>query len=246
MEKINYLTYKKLDDLNVVNMFLNRENGHDFLRTINDGIRNKESYEMLYDMLEISEENLVWLNQTHSDNIVIAEKPGLYNDADSVITNKKNLYLTIRVADCINIFIYDPINKVIANVHSGWRGTVKRITSKTIEKMKEKFNSNPEDLIVCISPSIRKECFEVKEDVKKLFEEEFKELDKDKFITKKDEEHFLIDSVYCVKETIKALGVKEENIEDSMICTVCESDKYHSYRVDKEMSGRNLGILALK
>ena len=247
MSDIKYLTYEKLNNQNVINMFCNRENGYDFFRNYEEGIRSEKSYNDLYEMLGITEEdNFVWLNQTHSDHIVIAEKAGVYLDADSVITNKKNLYLSIRVADCINIFLYDPTNKVIANVHSGWKGTVARITSKTIEKMKEVFNTNPEDLIVCINPSIGKECFEVKEDVEKLFKEEFKELDVDKFITKKDEEHFLIDSVYCVKENIKAMGVKEENIEDSNICTVCNKDKYHSYRADKELAGRNIGIIAMK
>ena len=92
------------------------------------------------------------------------------------ITNKKDIALATTNADCILLLFFDPVNKVIANVHSGWRGTIQRISVKTVQKMVNKFNCKPENIICCICPSIRKCHFEVENDVKEIFEKEFKDL----------------------------------------------------------------------
>ena len=129
--------------------------------------------------------NLVKTNQRHTDNVKIIEnkiekdKPDFnkeeYNNTDGLITNKKNLILSTTNADCILLIFFDPVKKVIANVHSGWRGTIQRISVKTVEKMKKEFDCKPEDIICCICPSIRKCHFEVENDVKSLFEDVFRD-----------------------------------------------------------------------
>ena len=78
---------------------------------------------------------------------------------DGYITKEKNIATLITTADCNPIIIYDTKKNIIANVHSGWAGTIKKISLKAVKLLQEKFNSNLEDLIVCIGPSIRKCCF---------------------------------------------------------------------------------------
>ena len=95
-----------------------------------------------------------------------------------MITNKKNIILTTTNADCILLLFFDPVKKVIANTHSGWKGTLQEISVKTVNKMKEEYGCDPKDIIVCICPSIRKCHFEVDKDVYEMFYNQFKKLGK--------------------------------------------------------------------
>lgn len=204
--------------------------------------------------------NLVKTNQSHTDNVKVVEnkiekdKPDFnkeeYNNTDGLITNKKNLILSTTNADCILLIFFDPVKKAIANVHSGWRGTIQRISVKTVEKMKKEFDSKPEDIICLICPSIRKCHFEVENDVKSLFEEEFKDLGKenlDKIIEEKiPNKKWNIDTVLINQIILENEGLKKENIIDSKICSVCNSDIIHSYRAEKQGYGLNTAIVLLK
>ena len=136
------------------------------------------------------------------------------------------------------MILFDPVTKTIANIHSGWKGTLKRISIKTVEKMKKEFKCNPQDIICCICPSIRKCHFEVDSDVKEMFETQFRDIEKvkfDKIVEKqKLQEKWNIDTVLINKIILQQAGLKLENIIDSGICSVCNSDLIHSYRVEKQ------------
>ena len=219
-----------------------------------------EDYKELCKSIGCDYKNLVKTNQSHTDNIKVVEnkiekdKPDFnkeeYNNTDGLITNKKNLILSTTNADCILLMFFDPVKKVIANVHSGWRGTIQRISVKTVEKMKKEFDSKPEDIICLICPSIRKCHFEVENDVKSLFEEEFKDLGKenlDKIIEKKiPNKKWNIDTVLINQIILENEGLKKENIIDSKICSVCNSDIIHSYRAEKQGYGLNTALVLLK
>ena len=169
---------------------------------------------------------------------------------DALITNKPNKILSISIADCIDLMFFDPIKKVIANTHSGWQGTYKLISKKTVEKMVDNYGCNVKDIICCIGPSIRKCHFEVDEELAKKFYEKFNYLDNINDIISKGKikgeiQKYNIDTVLINTITLLQIGLKQENIIDCDICTVCNSDKFHSYRVDKELSGRNTGIITL-
>ena len=170
-----------------------------------------------------------------------------YKETDGLITNKQNLILSTTNADCILMLFFDPVTKTIANIHSGWRGTLQRISLKTVEKMQKEFNCNPEDIICCICPSIRKCHFEVDKDVKEMFEKQFQDLDTGNFIEKqKVKEKWNIDTVLINKIILEQKGLKLENIIDSGICSVCNSDLIHSYRVEKQGYGLSTAIISLK
>ena len=189
--------------------------------------------------------------QDHTDEIKVV-KNKKYNDipefetsdyfkTDGLITNKKDIILETTNADCILLLFYDPVKEVIANVHSGWKGTIQRISVKTVEKMKNEFGCNSEDIICCICPSIRKCHFEVDRDVKEMFENEYKDLKNDQLCDiiqeKIPNEKWNIDTVLINKIILQKVGLKEENIVDSGICSVCHSDLIHSFRVEKQGYG---------
>ena len=218
-----------------------------------------KDYENLGKCIDIKLNKMVKPNQAHTDKIQIVEKHILenepdfnlevYDKTDGLITNKKDIALATTNADCILLLFFDPVNKVIANVHSGWRGTIQRISVKTVQKMVNKFNCKPENIICCICPSIRKCHFEVENDVKEIFEKEFKDLkieqNNDIMEKQKDKEKWNIDTVLINKILLKQEGLKQENIIDSGICSVCNSELIHSYRVERQGYGLATALIKI-
>ena len=217
---------------------------------------SEKSYKKICNLVNIEYENIVKPNQNHTDIVKIVDSkinknsPDFnleeYDNTDGLITDKKNIALATTNADCILMIFFDPIKKVIANVHSGWKGTLNQISKKAVEKMIKKYNSKPEDIICCICPSIRKCHFEVDDDVKELFYKEFKNLENIEKIIERNHNKWNIDTVLINKTILKSSGLKEENIIDSNICSVCNKDIIHSYRVEKEKYGLEVAIIELK
>lgn len=171
--------------------------------------------------------------QVHSNNIAIAHDNGInfYDDTDGLIGAKGDV-LVIKSADCLPVIVYDYVNKRIAAVHSGWKGTANSIVKEAIQKMMG-LGSRTEDLKIYVGPHIQKNSFEVMDDVKDVFEKNFSYED---IIFKKDETHYLIDLGQVVKCDAMSLGVKEENIYISSVDTVTD-ERFHSYRRDKKDYG---------
>ena len=219
-----------------------------------------EDYKHLSKQIGLDYINIVKSNQAHTDEVKIVkskikkDEPDFnleeYTKTDGLITNKRNIGLSTTNADCILLLFYDPIKKIIANTHSGWRGTLQRISVKTVEKMRKEYGSNPEDIICCICPSIRKCHFEVDKDVKDMFEEEFQDLGKENLENiieeKIKDKKWNIDTVLINQIILEKVGLKKENIIDSGICSVCNSDIIHSFRVEKEGYGLNTALIELK
>lgn len=218
-----------------------------------------QDYYNLGKCIDIKLNKMVKPNQDHTDKIQVVEKHLLedgpdfnlevYDKTDGLITNKKDIALATTNADCILLLFFDPVKNVIANVHSGWRGTLQRISVKTVQKMIKEFNCKPENIICCICPSIRKCHFEVESDVKEMFEKEFKDLkieqNNDIMEKQKDKEKWNIDTVFINKILLKQEGIKQENIIDSGICSVCNSDLIHSYRVERQGYGLSTALISL-
>ncbi len=132
-----------------------------------------ENRKSFFSSLNIKSENIVYQKQIHSSKVSYVSKAGNIGEGDALITDKPNLALTISTADCTPVFIYDKENKVIAGVHSGWRGTEKKILFETLKKLKSDFNSQPENLYVYIAPSISQEKYEVGPEVAEKFEDKY-------------------------------------------------------------------------
>ena len=204
--------------------------------------------------------NIVKVNQEHTKNVEVVEEktneslPDIhvekYDGVDGLITNKKNLILSTTNADCILLLFFDPVKKVISNVHSGWKGTLQRISVEAVRKMKSEFNCNLEDIICCMCPSIRKCHFEVDKEIKDMFEKEFKDLDisnsKDIMEKQENKEKWNIDTILINRIILENEGLDSRNIIDSGLCSVCNSDLIHSFRVEKEGYGLETALIELK
>lgn len=125
--------------------------------------------------LGIAAERIVVPRQTHTDHVVTLghdfvnlsadERQALLQDTDALITAEEGLCIGVSTADCVPILLYSPEKRVVAAVHAGWRGTVKRIAQKCVKQMAEEFACSPSDIRAIIGPSISPEAFEVGEEV---------------------------------------------------------------------------------
>jgi len=176
---------------------------------------------------DISADNIVMSGLVHGTNVMIVDdedKGKVMLEADGLITNKKNIFLTVTNADCIPIYFFDEAKEVVAIAHAGWRGMVKNISKALVEKMISNFGTKPQDISVYVGPHLQKCHFEVKDDVLSQFNEKF--VIRNSGIT-------TVDLLSMVKEQLIELGVPSQNITSSRECTYCEKEKYFSYRRDK-------------
>ena len=180
----------------------------------------------------------VFLDQTHGDNVIVLENNKVekfLSKADAIITSVKGKLLFIQVADCQSIMMFDPVKNVIANVHSGWRGSVKNIIGKCVDLMIKKFGTNPEDIVAGISPSLGPCCAEFVNYKKEIPERLWKYKEKGGFNF-----DFWELSFYQLLQK----GVRANNIENMNICTKCFSKTFFSYREEKH-TGRFACVIGL-
>lgn len=235
-----------LDKYNLVNFITDKSVDINYSKQSRDEIRK-----ILQGMSDYQFKKIISPRQTHTNNVVVINEDNLDNelqDVDGVITKLKGVALTIATADCQSIILYDKKNEVIGNIHSGWKGTLNKILSNGINLMIKEFSSNVEDIIVCIGPSIMGCCFEVDKDVVDMFNNSFTDIEK--FIRlgeiKDGKQKYYIDTVEINKRELINLGILEENIYLSNVCTKCSSDTYYSYRVQGQDSGRNVTLISMK
>ena len=182
---------------------------------------------------------LIFARQVHDTGIVIVSGQGMdtpvFPAGDAMISDIDNKMLVIKVADCQSVLIYDPVRKVAANVHSGWRGSIKNVIGCTVSTMKERFNCRSSDLVAGISPSLGPCCAE--------FVNYDKEIPKEFSKYKINSDHF--DFWQMSIDQLCNEGVRHANIYSSKICTKCNTSLFFSYRGEKN-TGRFASVIGLK
>lgn len=262
--KVEYLTFKALEKYNdkIKAVVTLRHGGS------SDGVYNSLNFRMAgMDKKENVLENLniicekVGINpkevykakQDHTDNVLYItdenkEKYGFSlqnNEEIDGYVYKDKITTLITTADCNAIILYDTNNNAVANIHSGWKGTTKKIYVKAIEKMKEIFNTNTKDLIVCVSPSVLSCCFSSEEAIfKKIFTDIWPE--EKEYITynKENPKRFHIDLTHVITKDLLEQGVKQENIHFANICTCCNNEHFYSYRAKTQKQEQDYGCMA--
>lgn len=197
----------------------------------------KKNRENFFNALRIPPESVSIQNQIHSTNIHYVKKPSYVKDNDGMFTDRRNVYLAISGADCVTVFLYESDKKIIAGVHSGWKGTHGGILTKTVKEMENRFSIDVSKLIAYIGPAISQDCYGVGKEVADLFDE--------KVITSKAGKYYL-DLKKCSLNQLLSHGVREENIEVSEHCTYKEEDLFHSHRRDGERTGRMFGVIGME
>ena len=211
--------------------------------------------ERVCDSLDLNVKHVYKARQDHTDNILLLtsnnkERYHFLKDnderIDGYITSQKDITTIITTADCNAIVMYDPVLNIVANIHSGWRGTTKRICIRALEKMQAEFKTKIEDIIVCVSPSILKCCFSSEdENFKKIFTNIWKDEKEENYIyyEKENSKRFHIDLTYLIKKDLINKGVKESNIHFAGICTCHNDTDFYSYRSKTQKKEQDYGCM---
>jgi len=201
----------------------------------------EENFKRFCSAVGVDREHLCIAYQEHTSNIVTisdASKIGLkcpFESIDGFITSVAEVPLMVRFADCQGVFFYEPEMKVVAAVHSGWRGNAKNIIGKAVKKMVDEYKCRASDIVVGISPSLGRCCAEFSDPYKELPEHLHDFVD-----------GRMVDLWEASRVQLLDAGVKEENIEIAGICTVCENERFFSYRGGKKRCGHNGGVIMMK
>ncbi len=196
-------------------------------------------------------EDIVTPNQVHGEKIFCVEEihrgcgsknySGAIPETDALITNVPDLPLMLCFADCVPILFADEEKGAVGIAHGGWKGTVKKISAKTFQAMKENFGSSAKNCFVGIGPSIGKCCYEVGEEIRDACKKNFP--DNPELIEER-EGKFFFDLQTANKIQLMEVGFPEENIDVAGECTRCKNSWYFSYRAAKKNNFPDTGRIA--
>jgi YfiH family protein len=214
---------------------------------IENSIKNRE---LVCVALGIKPENLISAEQTHSNNVQLVDadflrtrQPGECYGADAFVTNLPNIALLIKVADCQAILMFDPIKKVVAAVHSGWKGLAQNVSAEAIKTLRINYGCRPENILACISPSLGPCCSFFSEPEKELPTQFHKYIDNKKRVDLWS---------FSIEQLMKS-GIKKNHIELARICTQCNNGqtiegggRFFSFRGEKGITGRFGAVISLR
>lgn len=213
-----------------------------------------ENYKRMGKAIGFCQDDLVFSDQVHKTNIRIVTqedkgkgiiKPINYSEIDGLVSNIPGIPLVTFYADCVPLFFYDPVMKVAALAHSGWKGTVSRIGEKMVNTMSESFSCKPSDIITVIGPSICKECYEISEEVAVEFQQEFTKDQIDEFLIDNHNGHYHLD-LWKVNEIIlREAGITAAHITTANLCTCCNCELLFSHRASKGKRGNLAAFITL-
>ncbi len=195
----------------------------------------KENVKRICASFGTSPEKIVTTTQEHTtvirkvgkeDGGIGFVRPRFSEGVDGLITNEEDVTLFTFFADCVPVLLCDPVKRAVAAVHSGWRGTVGKISAEAVRKMKREFGSDSGDIRAVIGPHIGSCCFAVD---RPCYDEFLAAFPSDNgFLKEEKDGKYYIDLSRAIQKTLRAEGV--ENIEDMEMCTVCRSEEFFSHR----------------
>ena len=215
-----------------------------------------ENYRRMADAIDVDLNRMVLSWQTHTTNVrrITEEDAGKgivrdrdYQDVDGMITDVPGITLVTFYADCVPLYLVDPVHKAIGLSHSGWRGTVNRMGKVTVEAMREAYGSRPEDLIAAIGPSICRSCYEIGVETADEFKQNFPKEQWNEILSPgvKPDKYQL--NLWKANEIIfREAGIKDENIHITNLCTRCNPDLLFSHRKAGNERGNLAAFLCLK
>ncbi len=191
-------------------------------------------------------EKFFLMSQVHGDRILVLRegeetcREG-QPQADAVMTSERGIAIGIKTADCVPVLLADPVKRVIAAVHAGWRGTALQIVSKTVLKFISEFSTCPEDIIAAIGPAIGPCCYEVDLRVFEAMNGD----DRQHVFKQTGTDQWKLDLAELNRRQLLKAGLPEKNISAARLCTACRADLFFSHRKEGR-TGRQLNFILLR
>ena len=205
-----------------------------------------ENYCRLAEAVGFDWKNCVFSNQTHETNVHRATaadrgngilRESIIKNTDAFVADAENVVLQTFHADCVPVFLVDPVRRAVGLAHAGWMGTLLEIARVTVERMVAEFGTDPTELVAAIGPSIGPDSFEVEADVADRFRDE---LPFSAELTRKVGDKYLIDLWAINRRSLENSGVLPVNIEEARLCTYQRPELFYSHR----LMGTDRGTMA--
>jgi hypothetical protein len=220
-----------------------------------DVVRNRQ---YLADILHFPLEAWTCAEQVHGDRVAVVtsaergaghvERATAIADTDALITNERGVWLASFYADCVPLYFFDPVQRVIGLAHAGWRGTAKQIGLRTVQKMSEYFGSRPSDMRAIIGPSIGPCCYEVDEQVANQVGQVVEGIRTEgdpMVITRTNHGTCTLNLKRANQFIMMKAGISMHHIEISEWCTSCRTDLFFSHRKEQGKTGRMISWACL-
>lgn len=215
----------------------------------------EQNYQLFCESMGIDAKSLVLSDQVHDTKIKYVKEEDTCQDGirkklqgiDGLYTDKKGICLATSYADCVPLFFADPVKKVIASSHSGWKGTVGKIGAKTVSVLEQELGADRKDIVAVIGPSICQECYEVSEDVMEQFAKVYSRecMEQIAYCSDRENRKYQLDLWAANYIQLKEAGLLPEHIHVAGICTCCNDKLLFSHRASKGLRGNLNGFLSL-
>jgi YfiH family protein len=225
---------------------------HGFSTKLFGDVRKPYEQKMFYASLGINPESVIWQEQIHSDSIYCvseSDRGKSIKGVDGLIAKhisfpNKSMYLTVHTADCVPILVVDPNAQIIGVAHAGWKGTIRHVGKKLVEKMIE-IGANKHDIRVCIGPRIGACCYDIDPEREDAFRREFPL--SEKVILQRNGKTYLDIGLVNVID-LQSIGILLDHIDfDESLCTFTKGMDFYSYRKSgKPLDGEMIGIIGFE
>lgn len=212
----------------------------------------RENYRRFLGAVGATGRTFAMCNQVHGGTvrtITTADVKGdlydkLHYEGDGMITAIPGVALVVFSADCIPVLLCDPVRRVIAAVHAGWRGTAAGIVTKTVERMELVYGCRPEDIRAAVGPGIGPCCFETHEDVPNAMMAAVA-TPALPYIKIMENGKFSVDLKGINARRLEMAGLETANIAVSGDCTACMGERYWSHRRQGTERGSMAAVIEL-
>lgn len=201
------------------------ERGDGFMKLAGDGLSVRGARSTYFAKEGIHSDQVVsaaLVHGTHIECVAFADGGNAFVETDGLVTRDVETFLSVTVADCVPVYFFDPMHRVVGIVHAGWRGAVNGIVSEMIRTLRDDYGCVAANILVGIGPSIRKCHFEITVEIQDQFPFS---------VVEERDGRIFVDLVRMITHQLYESGVTQ--IEDSGICTFCHPNRYFSYRRDK-------------
>jgi len=253
--RVPYLRFANIDDLVAHHAVFTRHGGTSRgpFASLNVGYTVGDSadcveanHALVYQVLGVTRDCVVTAEQVHGTRIgVVTSRDGgrVMERTDALVTDEPGVYLMLRFADCVPVLMYAPDRRMVALVHTGWRGAAQRIVGSTVEMMVRHFECDPAEMRVGIGPSIGQCCYEVGTEVSQAMQAVNEH--SPGVVTRRDDRGKAhVDLQVANADQLAALGVR--HVEIAGVCTRCHRDDFYSHRGDNGRTGRFAAVIGLR
>lgn len=188
------------------------------------------------------------VKQVHGTDALVVDHPVEQGQVfeggwDALVTDQAGVMVSVRTADCVPVLLHDPVRRVVAAIHAGWRGAVAGIVPKTVALLVSRFGTTVRDVRMAIGPSAGPCCYEVDEPVLTRLRDVFPEWRS--VVSPVDTQKAHLDLRAFVRRQALADGLDAERIATVNACTICHPDLFFSYRREGVVKATMVSGIAL-